>query len=133
MSSSTVSPIFIKVAVAGLSASVLDRFVLGEQDMTQNIYFGVSTGAGVGIGSYIASLTPALLPDNPDMNYTGLGVMQRSFEVLGGLAGGIAVDKYLSKEDNSSLVSKVGVVLLSDFIAEYVKDYITSAPLQFLA
>jgi hypothetical protein len=75
MSASNISPIYIKTGIASLAGAVLDRFVCGEQDYMQNVYFGLSTGVGVGVGSYISSLTPAFLPNDPNGLYTGKGVM----------------------------------------------------------
>ena len=131
MSSASISPIFIKTSVGAVAAAVLDRFIIGEQDMTQNAYFGVSVGAGLGVGSYISSLTPAMLPDSAGL-YTGQGVMDRSFEVLGGVASSYIISKYMTKNETGSITSKLLVVVASDFIAEYVKDYITTAPLAYL-
>ena len=131
---STVSPIYIKTGVAAVAAALLDRFVCGQSDMTQNAYFGLSTGVGVGVGSYIATLTPAMLPDDPSGMYTGKGVMERGFEVLGGGAASFIVSKYLTKSSNNcSMTTKVMVILASDFIAEYAKDYILSEKLAFLS
>ena len=129
--SSSMNPLFIKAGVAAVSAAVLDRLVCGEQDMYQNAYFGLSTAAGVGIGSYISSLTPAMLPDSPGL-YTGKGVMDRAFEVIGGTASAAVIGKYLTKGETGSFTTKLMVVVASDFIAEYAKDYLTSAPLAYL-
>ena len=131
MSSATISPIFIKSSVGALSAAILDRIVIGEQDMTQNAYFGISVGAGLAVGSYISSLTPALLPDSAGL-YTGKGVMDRTFEVIGGTASSYIISKYMTKNETGSMTSKILVVVASDFIAEYISDYITSQPLAYL-
>lgn len=132
--SSSISPIYIKTGVATLASAVLDRFVCGEQDYMQNAYFGVSTGLGVGIGTYISSLTPAFLPNDPNGLYTGQGVMDRAFEIGGGVAGTYVISKYLTKDNyNTSITTKLLVVVASDFIAEYAKDYLTSQPMAFLS
>ena len=132
MSSASISPIFIKTSVGAVAAAVLDRFIIGEQDMTQNAYFGVSVGAGLGIGSYISSLTPAMLPDSAGL-YTGQGVMDRAFEVIGGTAASYIVSKYMTKNETGSMTSKLLVIVASDFISEMTKDYLTTQPLQYLA
>ena len=134
MSSSSISPIYIKTGIAALAGAVLDRFVCGEQDMMQNVYFGLSTGVGVGVGSYISSLTPAFLPNDPNGLYTGRGVMDRTFEIGGGVASTYIISKYLTKDNyNTSITTKLLVVVASDFIAEYAKDYLTTQPMAFLS
>ena len=133
---STISPIYIKTGVAAISGAVLDRFICGEQDMYQNLYFGLSTGAGVGIGSYISSLTPAFLPDDTSGSnlYTGRGVMDRTFEIGGGLATTYIVSKYINKNSyNCPITTKLLVAVASDVIAEYAKDYFTTQPMAFLS
>ena len=72
----TISPIYIKSASAIVIAGVLDRFICGEQDMMQNAYFGVSTGLGISLGSYISSMVPAILPDSAGL-YTGSALPSR--------------------------------------------------------
>ena len=131
-SSATISPVFIKSSVGAVAAAVLDRFIIGEQDMAQNAYFGVSVGLGLGVGSYISSLTPAFLPDSPGL-YTGQGVMDRAFELLGGTASSYIVSKYMTKNETGSITSKLLVIVGSDVIAELIKDYITTQPVQYLA
>ena len=133
---STISPIYIKTGIASLAGAVLDRFVCGEQDMMQNVYFGLSTGVGVGVGSYISSLTPAFLPNDTSGSnlYTGKGVMDRTFEVGGGLASSFIISKYITKDNNNCpMTTKLLVVVASDFIAEYAKDFLTTQPMAFLS
>jgi hypothetical protein len=133
MSSTTVSPLFIKSASSALVAVVLDRYILGEQDMYQSVYFGVATGLGVGAGYGLAQYIPALIPNNPDLNFTGQGLMERTFEIGGSLGATYVLDQYLSKPDNASLTSKLLVALASDFAGEYIKDWVTTAPLVYLS
>ena len=134
---STITPIFIKTGVAAISAAVLDRFICGEQDMYQNMYFGLSTGAGVGIGSYISSVTPPFIPDDTSSSklYTGQGIMDRAFEIGGGVAAGFIFSKYMTKNSiNVPMTTKLLVAVASDFLAEYAKDYlITPNQMAFLS
>ena len=128
----TISPLYIKGASAVVIAGVLDRFICGETDMMQNAYFGVSTGLGIGLGSYISSMIPAILPDSSGL-YTGSALQSRVIEVGGGLAATYVVSKYMTKQNNNiSLSSKVLVVLATDFISEYIADYATTQPLAYL-
>lgn len=130
----SISPIYIKTGVAAVAGSALDRFVCGTTDMTQNAYFGASVGLGVGVGSYISSLTPAMLPNDPNGLYTGKGVMDRTFEILGGTASSYIISKYLTKQNNnSSMTTKLLCIVASDFIAEYTTDFVLARPMQYLA
>ena len=59
---SSMNPLYIKAGSSVAISAVLDRFILGEQEINKNLYFGLATGAGVASGSYLSSITPALLP-----------------------------------------------------------------------
>ena len=100
--------------------------------MMQNVYFGVSTGLGIGLGSYIGGMIPPVIPDSAGL-YTGSAVQTRVVEVGGGLAATYVISKYMTKQNNNtSLTSKILVVLATDFISEYIADYATSQPLAYL-
>ena len=129
--SSSMNPLFIKSASATVIAGLLDKFVLGEPDMLQSAYFGVATGVGVGAGSYLATMVPPFIPDSAGL-YTGSALQSRVVELGAGIGATYALDRFLSKPDNASLTSKLLVVFATDFISEYIKDYVTTQPLAYL-
>ena len=131
--SSSMNPLYIKAGASVAISAVLDRFVLGEQEITKNLYFGLATGVGVAAGSYLSSITPALLPDDASGLYTGKSVMSRVFEIGAGVGGVVVLDNYITKSNQTSLTGKLLVVFVTDFASEYLTDYLTTQPLAYLS
>ena len=132
-STSSMNPLFIRSAVSAGVAGLLDRFVCGEENLMQNVYFGVANGAGSAVGSYISSLTPAMLPDSTTGLYTGKGVMDRSMEILGSTAGSFILSKYMTEGKSCSMTMKILVSVASNFIGEYSADFVSNQPLLYLS
>ena len=131
--STSMNPLYIKAGSSIAISAVLDRFILGEQDMTKNLYFGLATGVGVAAGSYLSTITPALLPDDASGLYTGKSVMSRVFEIGGGVGSTVILENYITKSSQSSLTGKLLVVFVTDFASEYLTDYLTTKPLSYLS
>jgi hypothetical protein len=64
--------------------------------------------------------------------FSGKTLEHRLIEV--GLASGSAVliNKFAFSVPNKSLMTQIGIILLSDFVSEYVADYAKSKPLAYL-
>ena len=129
----TIHPLYVKGLVATASGGLLHRFIIGNNDIMQNVYFGASTGLGISVGSYLGSQTPdtSMIGDSEGL-YKGKSLVTRALEIGVGSASTILISKYLTKQDNSSMISKVGIVVLSDIISELASDYYAGLPIAYL-
>lgn len=131
MSSPLLSDTYFKpLATAGV-AILLDRMVLKQTDMKKNLTFGLSVGAGVGIGAMVAKNLP--IPDSPSTFGNGKQIASRLLEVTSGAGTAYVVNRYIMKNDNAGMIRKLGVIVASDFLGEYITDYATGRPLGFFA
>lgn len=130
------SPIVIKSLVAAGTAGALDKFLIGEPDLTQNALFAASVGGGVYLGSMVSNITPALLPDNlsATIPYTGSKIMEQTFDVGASAGIGYLLTKYGTlSEPKGQMYQKLGVSLISIAVGEYVRDFLNNEPLQVFA
>ena len=66
----TSNPAVFKVASGFLVASLLDRYVMGVEDVKCNAAFGCATGLALGIGLKVSSMIP--MPIIPLGNFAGV-------------------------------------------------------------
>jgi hypothetical protein len=130
---------FIKpIAMAGVIVAG-NTYLLGETDMMRSAYFGLLrmfyyTGA---LGTYGAQLVAPLVPLEkmlPSGSYTDSKTLElRVLEIAGTVASGIALNKYVLKNDNYVNIQpeKIYLLVAADFVAEYISDYMENRPLSF--
>ena len=127
------SPTFIKGVSSVVIASLADRFVLNVDNSMENVKFGAAVGAGIAIGNMIGSQVPSVIQDTE--YYNGKTIAQRSFEIICGTASSYAL-MYASKSNSlnyGDFYSRVGVVVATDFVSEYITDYYIGNQLSFLS
>ena len=131
MSSPLLSDTYFKpLATAGV-AILLDRLVLKQTDMKKNLTFGLSVGAGVGVGAMVAKALP--IPDSPSSFGNGKQIASRLIEISSGCGTAYSVNRFIMKNDaGTGMIRKLGVIVASDFIGEYLTDYASGRPLGFL-
>jgi hypothetical protein len=133
---SVISNQVIKPVAAGVSAYLLNRFLLGDSNNFRSIVLGMETASGVVIGTNIAPLIPL-----PHLN---LGISStisekmvetRVIEVGSTIAGTMASDLLLfgNTSINSDLARKAGIVVLADVLGELAVDMIENKPFSYLA
>jgi len=124
------SPTFIKGVSSVVIASIADKYVLGIDNSMENVKFGAAVGAGIAIGNMIGSQVPSVIQDTE--YYNGKTIAQRSFEVIFGTAASYALI-YATNNQYGDFYSRVGVVVATDFVSEYITDFFIGNQLSFLS
>lgn len=132
-STSSMTTDFVKPLVGGAVAVLADKFILGNQNMNQSLIFGASVGAGLYGASVVTPIMPVLIPTSVLPN--GKTIEDRVLEVSAGSVGAYAINRYVLKNDfnRNDMYKKIGIIALSDFVGEYVSDYIGGRPLSYFA
>ena len=133
MSTSTNSS-YLKPLITGAVAMAGDKFIFNEPNIEKSFYFGVAVGAGTFAGNYIGTnITPALLPTVGFMDGKTLEV--RLAEVAAGAVGAYYLNRLILQNDfePSQMYPKLALIAGSDFIAEYITDYLDNRPLSFFS
>jgi hypothetical protein len=142
MSTTTYSPLTVKVMANVLISASLDRLVNKQTDLTKNLTFGVQSGLGVYVGNKIGSYFgtdpfPSLDDTNTPQMYTSGGLVQRASEITGSSLSTYYLSKYMGgnslSASDSNMNQKLIVLAASDMISEYASQYFTSNPLMLFA
>ena len=117
----------------GATAAVLDRFLMGEQDMMKNAYFGVAVGAGVYAGEMLAPHVYNFPSLNQQL-YSGKTLGTRIAEVSIGGVLGFGVNRYVLRNDLTigQATSRLGTIVLADVLGTYLMEYFDDKPLDYL-
>ena len=132
--SSTSNSSYLKPLITGAVAVAGDKFLFNEPDMQKSIFFGAAVGAGSVAGNYIGTnIAPALLPTVGFMDGKTLEV--RLAEVAAGAVSAYYLNRFFLKNDfePSQMYPKLALIAGSDFIAEYITDYLDNRPLSFFS
>lgn len=128
---------YLKPLVAGVIAATLDNMFLKQSIVRSNMFFGASVAVGSWLSAMAAPAVVAVVPavgDTTLMNTKTLGV--RLSEIGLGLGTSWAVNKYIVGNDytlnSKELTNKLGVIAVSDFVAEYITDFMTGSELNYL-
>jgi uncharacterized membrane protein YgaE (UPF0421/DUF939 family) len=65
--------------------------------------------------------------------FSGKTLEHRLVEVSLGTSAALLVNTFVLPSSRGTLMAQAGIVLLSDFIGEYVADYAKSKPLSYLS
>lgn len=110
-----------------------DKYILGETDMTQSLWFGAAGAAGVYAAQLIAPMIP-LEQYLPSGAYTDSKTLELRLLEIGGAVGiGFALNRYVLKNDPFINIhtNKLFVLAGSDVLAEYIDDYMNGRALSF--
>jgi hypothetical protein len=137
-----------KPVVAGLVAGILDKVVMGQTDYMSSVKFASAVGLGTllgdTIGVYVADSMGSTdqtgsntFSDGFAYTYSGTTIFQRAIEVSVGSATAYGINKFVLTNDWSNnprdIAQRVGIVLASQVVSEYVMDYYKGRPVSYIA
>jgi len=130
---------FIKSVSAGVIAAGLDNYVNYEGNisnpniLTRNLTFGAIVGGSIYASNYIAPSFTHMVPIPDTALFSGKTLEHRLVEV--GLASGssLLINKFALNVTNRSLLTQLGIIVLTDVVSEYIADYAKSKPLAYLS
>ena len=129
------NPVLIKGASAFALSLATDKFVFGNDNLSQSTMFAGAVTAGIVGGQLIAekAITTGMLPDSAGL-YEGKLVSQRLLELAVGVGAGYAVNAFVLKNDynRNDWMKKVGAIIVIDVLSEYSKDYVLGSSLGYL-
>jgi hypothetical protein len=148
-SSSLVNSLASKPLFAGVYAGLLDKFVLGNNDLIGCAKFGGSVAAGCILGNIAGTFTAASMGSSVSAgsntfadpifgyNYSGTTILQRAIEI--GTSSGVSfgINKFLLQNDwrdgsAMGIGKRLGVIALSEVLSDYTMDYLQVRPISYL-
>ena len=129
------NPVLIKAGAAFTLSLATDKFVFGNDNLSQSAMFAGAVTAGIASGQLIAenAITTGMLPDSAGL-YEGKLVSQRLLELAVGVGVGYAVNAFVLKNDynTNDWMKKVGAIIVIDVLSEYSKDYVLGSAVGYL-
>ena len=124
---------YLKPLITGAVAAVGDRFLFNQTDLNKSVYLGLAVAGGTYVGTMAGNALPAVLPTIGFMDGKTLEV--RLAEVGAGAASAYYINTQILKNDfqYSQMYNKLALIAGSDFVAEYIVDYLENRPLSFFS
>ena len=128
---------FIKAVSGGVFAGALNHYMSYGADMNPNAIkrsamFGSVVGAGLLAPSMVAPNLAAQQMSNTHW-MSSKTLEHRFIEVGVGTGSVVLFNNYVFRTTGQSTIQTTGIVLLADFVGEYIADYMTSQPLSYFA
>jgi hypothetical protein len=122
----------LKPIITAIVATAGDKYILNQSDLNRSLYFGVAVGAGVYASQMITPMLPNSQGSLGDISMKTLET--RIAEIGVGAGSAYAVNRYVLNNDmnRNDMMKKLALISASDFVAEYLTDYIQGRPLSFL-
>jgi hypothetical protein len=99
----------------------------------RNATFGGIVAGSIIASDYIAPTFTHLVPIPDTALFSGKTLEHRLIEVSLGTSASVLLNTFVFQASRGTLMTQAGVVLLSDFVGEYVADYLKSQPLAYLS
>ena len=111
----------LKPTVAGITASLLNRYVLDERNMMRNVVFGASSAVAIAFATITEPTFEKTFDDDGSFK-VGKSFSGRIYEIGMGSVGAWAFSKYIADNDPfaTTPIKTIGVVAASDIIAESI-------------
>ena len=111
----------LKPTVAGITASLLNRYVLDERNMMRNVVFGASSAVAIAFATLTEPTFEKTFDDDGSFK-VGKSAAGRIYEIGAGSVGAWAFSKYIADNDpfGTTPIKTIAVVAASDILAETV-------------
>lgn len=122
----------LKPIITAIVATAGDKYLLNQPDMNKSLYFGVAVGAGIYASSMI---TPMLPSSQGSIDGISLKTLETRLAEIGiGAGSAYAINRYVLKNElnRNDMMMKLALIGASDFVSEYLVDYLQGKPLSFL-
>ena len=124
---------FYKPVVGAALVVAGDKLILQNRNMNSSLILGAAAGTAFYLSKNIVKMLPNQSGGDNAM-YDVKTLETRLAEIGIASVGGYALNKFVLNNDlrPNDMLQKVGLILAADFVSEYVDDYLTGRPLEFL-
>ena len=126
------SSILLKPIITAGIVVALDQYVMKTRNINESFYFGAAAAVGTYAGGMVAKAMP--IDIGSGSYFDSKTVEMRVAEVAIGAGSGYAINRFVLKNEynKNDLIMKLGIIAGSDFVAEYLTDYLAGRKLSFL-
>ena len=112
----------VKPTVAGITAGIIDHFVMKNLNIRSCAMFGSAVGAGIFAVSWVEPIISPLFPTSTPMGHIGKALEGRIVEIACGSVSAYALNHFVLKNEytTNDLLYKVAIVGCADIVGETV-------------
>ena len=116
----------IKPAVAAITILMIDKFYFKINNITSNLYFAGSVGAGMFVSSSVGEMTRNLFPTSTVIGSLGKNLESRIVEIVCGSGSVYAVNRFILKNEFkvSDMIPRIISIGVADIVAESITEMI---------
>ena len=124
---------FYKPVVGAALVVAGDNLILQNRNMNSSLVLGAAAGTAFYLSKNIVKMLPNQSGGNNAM-YDVKTLETRLGEIGIASIGGYALNKFVLNNEMrpNDMLQKVGLIVAADFVSEYVDDYLSGRPLEFL-
>ena len=113
-----------KPVVAGLTAGLLDRFLMNNTNTKSNLMFAGAVGAGIFSVSWVEPVMTKMFPTKTPIGHIGKALEGRVIEIACGSAAAYGLNYFVLKNEysNRDMLYKLGLVVAGDLAGEMVSE-----------
>ena len=124
---------FYKPVIGAALVVAGDNFILQNRNMNSSLALGAATGTAFYLSKNIVKMLPNVSSgDNAMYDVKTLETRLGEIGVAG--LGGYAINKFVLNNDirPNEMLQKIGLIVVADFVSEYIDDYMSNRPMEFL-
>ena len=124
---------FYKPVIGAALVVAGDNFILQNRNMNSSLALGAAAGTAFYFSKNIAKMLPKQSGGDNAM-YDVVTLETRIGEIgIAGL-GGFALNKFVLNNDirPNEMLQKIGLIVVADFVSEYIDDYMFGREMAFL-
>ena len=116
----------VKPMVAATTILLIDKFYFKINNLTSNLYFAGSVGAGVFASSSVGEMARNLFPTSTAIGSLGKNLESRIVEVVCGSGSVYAVNRFILKNEFkvSDMIPRIVAIGVADIVAESITEMI---------
>ena len=120
--------------ISGAVVVALDKFVLGEQNMTRSAYLGAAAVGGIYAGQILAPMVPFYSAIPSSTLYNNKTLELRLLEIGLGAGSAYGLTKFTEIRYTSyELQQKISILVAGSIAGTYIADYLNSKPMTYLS
>ena len=119
--------------ISGAVVVALDKYLLGEENMTRSVYLGAAAIGGLYAGQMIAPVIPfySSLPSSTLYNTKTLEL--RLLELGLGAGAAFGLTKFTDiRYTNGEFPQKIGIIVAGSIAGTYISEYLNTKPMSYL-
>jgi hypothetical protein len=119
--------------ISGAVVVALDKYLLGEDNMTRSAYLGAAAVGGIYAGQMLAPAIPFYSSLPSSTLYSNKTLELRLLELGLGAGAAFGLTKFTNiRYTNGEFPQKIGIIIAGSVAGTYISEYLNTKPMSYL-